>query len=549
MKKLIILTLYFFSILAYAEIHVEINPSQVNMGEPFRLTLTYEGQQGGGVPDLSALQRDFSIIGTERQVSYSVINGQAQSLNQWIITLKALKTGILTIPAIKFGLEETTPITINVDKASKSDQVPADVDQQQGIFLLTQVNEPNPYVNQQIIYTVKLFNSKRLLDGQYQGPQVDNALIIPLGETRRYETVQNNVNYGVEEQSYAVYPQKSGAMTIGSPSFTALIYDLDPQRIKVQDKPVTLKVKPIPNRYKGSDWLPAKAVRLAERYENSSQTLCQGSTLTRIVTLEGVSVPAQLLPSLKFVETDAFSVYPEKGADHNQFKNGNLVGSTEYKVTYLLNKAGKIIIPELKVRWFNTETGKDEFAVLAPRSLDITPSTASSNNSPPSVPGKEAVEEASPEPILKDTTNYSSLPWIIALLFALAWITTVLIWFWRSWLKTTSHSGRSNYKKALEALSKACVTGNPSQARDALLHWASLHWPDAPMLNLVDLTRLIDDPALKKQIQLLSHALYKRENNLLWRGDELFRAVKAIARNKNSSKSKKANNLPPINPL
>ncbi|MDP3269138.1 MAG: BatD family protein [Legionella sp.] len=549
MKKLIILTLYFFSILAYAEIHIEINPTQVTLGEPFRLTLTYEGQQGGGVPDLSALQTDFSIIGTERQVSYSVINGQAQSLNQWIITLKALKTGILTIPAIKFGTEETTPITINVDKASKSDQVPADVDQQQGIFLLTQVNEPTPYVNQQIIYTVKLFNSKRLLDGQYQGPQVDNALIIPLGETRRYETVQNNVNYGVEEQSYAVYPQKSGVMSIGSPTFTALIYDLDPQRIKVQDKPVTLTVKPIPDRYKGSDWLPAKAVRLAERYENSSQTLSQGSTLTRIVTLEGVSVPAQLLPSLKFVETDAFSVYPEKGADHNQFKNGNLVGSTEYKVTYLLNKAGKVIIPELKVRWFNTETGKDEFAVLAPRSLDITPSSVSSNNSSPPLPTKGEAEEIAPASALNATTNFSYLPWIIALVFALAWILTLIIWIWRTWLKRTSHAGRGNYKKALEALSKACVAGNPSQARDALLHWASLHWPDAPMLNLVDLTRLIEDPALKKQIQLLTHALYKRENNLLWRGDELFRAVKAIARNKNSSKTNKENNLPPINPL
>lgn len=63
-------------------------------------------------------------------------------------------------------------------------------------------------MNQQIIYKVTLYNSKHLLDADYQGPQVENALLIPLGQEKRYQTQKNNINYLVEEQNYAIFPQK-----------------------------------------------------------------------------------------------------------------------------------------------------------------------------------------------------------------------------------------------------------------------------------------------------------------------------------------------------
>lgn len=50
----------------------------------------------------------------------------------------------------------------------------------------------------------------------------------------------------------------------------------------------------------------------------------------------------------------------KKVEKNNQIKQGNLVGSTVNKVTHLFNKAGKICLPELRLPWFNTETGKKE---------------------------------------------------------------------------------------------------------------------------------------------------------------------------------------------
>ncbi|WP_298623663.1 protein BatD [uncultured Legionella sp.] len=546
MKKIIICVfLSIYSIIALAEIQVQIEPGQVAMGETFKLILTDDNPQNGGVPDLSALQKEFAIVGTERHVNYVVINGQAQSASQWIISLQALKSGILTIPAIKFGLEQSNPITINVDAASKASNARGTSAQQQDIMLTAAADEKKPYINQQVIYTVKLFNSKRLLDVEYQGPKVDNALIIPLGDSKRYQTIQNNTNYVVEEQNYAIFPQKSGSLNIISPTFTALVYDINPQRIKVEDKTIKLTVQPIPSGTDAALWLPARQVNLTETYENSSQTLSQGSTLTRTVTLEAVAIPAQLLPKLKFEEGEGFSVYPEKGTDKNQVKQGQLNGSTSFKVTYLFNKAGKVIIPELRLHWFNTETGTNEVISLAPRSIDITPSATSKADK--MIPDNK--NENRVQPLPRSEVD-SSLPaanqwaWLVAFLLGLAWIITLGLWLWQK----RGYPGKKQSQRILDELSKACKEGNPHKTRDALLKWGRQQWPDAPLLNLADLSKLVRDAQLKKQIFILSQVLYQNDAANLWRGDELLRAVIALKRS-DFGKKQTANILPPINPF
>jgi hypothetical protein len=545
------LFLSLYALMAQAEVLVRIDSSPISINQTFQLTLTQEGAKQQGLPDLSVLKKDFMILGTERHMSYTLINGQSNASSQWTVTLKPLKTGVLSIPAIQMGSEHSNAMTINVEGTTTNQATP-DLDQHD-LMLKTSLDQDKPYVNQEVIYTVKLFNSKRLLDANYEAPQVTDALMIPLGETKRYQTVQNNTNYVVEEQQYAVFPQKSGTLTINSPSFTAMVYDVDPQRVTVQDKASVVTVQPIPKAYQGSLWLPAKQVNLSEQYEHSNQTLSQGSTLVRTITLEGLGLPAQLLPALEFKNKEGYNVYTEKGTDKNQVRQGELVGTTDFKVTYLFNKPGTIIIPEVRLHWFNTQTGKDEVAVLAPRSIEVTPSANAQNTSANTPQSKDNVAEehqndsvpAQPAATGTIAQENNTWVWVLALFFASAWLITLGLWGWQ---KRSRCAGRGAYKVALEQLKRACTSSNPKDARDALIKWASLHWPDASLLNLADLTQLIRDPQLKKQVHLLSQALYKNQDKALWRGDELLRAVYAIKKTKSGDKKSKAV-LPPINPF
>jgi hypothetical protein len=150
-----------------------------------------------------------------------------------------------------------------------------------------------------------------------------------------------------------------------------------------------------------------------------------------------------------------------------------------------------------------------------------------------------------PEKGKRSFSNQVNWAWIVAALFALAWVTTLILWGWQ---KRTKSTNKGSYKNALAHLQNACTQGDPQRARDALLKWARLHWPDASILNLTDLSHLTTDASFKKQVQLLSQILYKDQEKTFWRGDELWRSVHMIKKANKQSKGKNPV-LPPMNPL
>ena len=48
---------------------------------------------------------------------------------------------------------------------------------------------------------------------------------VPFGGERRYQVNKNGRTYAVEEQQFALFPQKSGDLKIKPPVFNALVYD------------------------------------------------------------------------------------------------------------------------------------------------------------------------------------------------------------------------------------------------------------------------------------------------------------------------------------
>ena len=568
--KRIILSLFLLGIygLALATVVVQVDNPGVQLGQPFRLHITVNGTQTNSVPDLTPLQKDFSIVGTESNVSYSIINGQVNSSSEWTIMLIAKKGGVLQIPALQIGKEKSAPINIEVSaQAPKPNQPntiqpgnsqpaakqPQSQQQQQDVMLLTEVSNTNPYINQQVIYTVKLYNSRRLVDANYQPPQVEDAVFIPFGDERRYQVSQNGRIYAVEEQQYALFPQKSGALKIRPPIFNALVYDVMPSRISVQGEQITLKVKPIPADYKGRDWLPAKQVSLSESYDKSTVSLPEGSTLVRTLSLEAVAVPAQLLPKFDFGNSSQFSIYPEKPTENNSFRQQDLVGTKTVQVTYLLNNAGKITIPALTVPWFNTQTGKEEVSSLPEVKINVTPAqgkTPSSNDTSkqaqPTQPEPKEDEEIKPQ-FSSPSSPQTNLAWWLAGGFALAWLLTLLAWRWHR-PGQQANLGQSK-SQILKELQEACINNKPAQARDALIKWGRAHWPKANLLNLVDLENLIEEPKLKQEIKHLSQALYHNASSQeIWQGETLWRAISTF-KNTETGKQNKSNPLPPINRL
>lgn len=535
-KQWMLIVLLCISTAVQAKLTLQLESTKVQMGQPFRLVLTVDNGQNVGVPDLTPLRQDFSIVGTERSMNYSLVNGQARSLSQWVILLMPKRTGTLTIPPLKVGQEQSLATTVEV---SNEQPAPSTNTNQQDVVLATEISENEAYVNQQVIYTVKLFNDRPLLDAEYQAPTVEDALLIPLGDGQRYQTLINGTPYAVEELKYAIFPQKSGQLTIKPPAFRALLAEAVPQRIAVQAKPTILKVKAVPASLNNGPWLPASQVKLIEDYDQASPLFKQGDTLVRTITVQAVGTAAQLMPALNLGHSDQFNIYPEKPMEKTVFSQQNLVGTSTIKVTYLFDKAGKITIPAFKLPWFNTLTGRVSTAELPAKTLEVKASgtvPAAASTSKPDTP-----VTAQPQTDAVNAEKHSNLAWWLVAALTLGWLLTIALWwFWQS--SYTKNRSANVYKK----LRTACLANDAEQSKDALIAWANGIWPTTNLLNLGDITKVVRDTALKKHINQLSYALYNGKSQP-WRGEELLRAVHAFKPPKVADKNTRGS-LPPINP-
>ncbi len=529
---------------ALAKLTVDVEPDQLKLGETLRLTITQDDPQSIGVPDLITLEKDFSIVETERSTSYTVINGQARSLNQWGIVLMPKRAGTYSIPSINVGKEQTQPskIVVSNNGVSVTTQNDAIPQQNNDVMLTAEATPQTPFLNQQVLYTVKLYNRQRLLDAEYQPPKVEDGLLIPLGNGRHYQTELNGQTYSVDEQKYAIFPQKSGELMIHPPVFKALVYGDLPQQVIKHGQSIKLNVKPMQGQ--PTTWLPAKEVTLSDQLEQSESTLTEGSTITRVVTLQAVAVPAQLIPTLTFTGNAHVSVYPEKPKSKNRLKQNELVSTQIIKVTYVLNKAGQVELPKIDQAWFDTSTGKFKIASLPARVIHVTPRPGNNNASATNIPMKNNKNQAV-KPLLTQTVSQQShhpLLWL-GLGFSVAWLMIVAFWGVQQ-LKRVPHQKKLAYR----ALREACIKHNPHQAREALLDWGLTLWPTKRLLNLRDLEQLIPESRFKKQLHLLSLALYSQNGlNKTWRGDDLWHCVQHFKVNK-VKQSQNRYDLPGIHP-
>jgi hypothetical protein len=556
MKRFLFLIVWFFFACnaAQAAITAQIDPPKAQIGETLRLTILMENVQSGDILNLTPLEQDFSIISTERSMSYSMINGQSKSASQWTVYLAAKKTGTLKIPPLKIGREQTQALQIEITQeptpssATQSTQsTQPTATNAEDVMLKTEISQEKPWINQQVLYTVKLYNSnQRLLDAEYKPPHIENALLVPLGDGHSYQSQENGRTYNVEEQQYAIFPQKSGQLELIAPSLQALIFDAVPRRVHVQGKNIQLNVQPMPTQHSGKYWLPAKQFKLSEEYDKKGNAIHEGSTVVRTITMEGIGVPAQLLPALTFENGEKFNTYPEKPEVKNVIHGQDLVGTSTLKITYLFNEQGVVTIPALQVPWFNTITGKEEIAELPAYRLTVTPKAGSAPaqaTTEPEASRHEKSKGSSELPVVTSaSTTDSNLFWGLAIGFAFAWFLVVII----RWIKP-AYFLNNKLRKAKKKLKKACSENDPAQARSALLQWASAQWPDEDLLNLNDLARWIHNVQIKKQLHLLSQALYSQHKKTNWQGRDLWSAMNSY-RHKTASKTYRVKDLPPINP-
>lgn len=520
MNKLILTMIGVLFCLSCYALTMNVSATKIVLDEAFRMTLTSEDARAE--PDLTPLQKDFIIAGTERSINYTVINGKATSQSQWIILVKTRHKGILTIPSFAFGAERTPENHIEVVEGNINVNIGA---RSKGVRLTAELSQLTPFVNEQVIYTLKLYYQRQLVNAQLMPPQIRHGMIMPLGDAEQYETEENGLRTIVESQKFVIFPQKSGKIAITPARFSGMALGGMLQKVEAAGPRFVLDVKSAPLNQSSRHWLPAQKIWFEERLSGVPDRVKIGEPVTRTVTVKAEGVPAELLPVLHITQHPGFGIYADKAHRRNEIKNETLVGSITTKLTYLFDQPGEALIPPITLNWFNTKTGQFEKAELPERKIMIIGDALQTN----SMLGANHVDLSKSEILQPKTrkekpesSKQSLLPWYLVLLFGSAWVITGLLWL----RKSRQDKAHASSKKIRQALKKACEMHHAVAAKDCLLAFAKIKWPHSNILSLNDV-QLLAPEKLKAEIKKLSQALY-RQTAEPWQGAGFWKAFRQM---------------------
>ena len=528
------------------------------VNESFQLIFETSGDVDDD-PDFSPLEKNLTIIGRSTRSSTQIINSKISHSKKWVLEVIANSAGTITIPSIHFGKDKTKPLKITVSSGnSNQNNVAGGADVNDDVFIKTGISTDSPYVQAQVIYTIKLFRAVNTSNASLTEPKVKDgqAVIQKLGNDINYETRHDGRQYEVVERRYAVFPQKSGKVTIEPVVFQGQIgrggffidpFGPPPKTVVAQSKPVELNVKPIPATFTGNHWLPARNINLQEQWSHDPSSIPAGEAVTRTLTLHADGLPASQLPGISANLPDNFKQYPDQPVLNESSNDKGLSGTREDKTAIVPLRNGDYVLPEISIPWWNTETDKLETAVLPQRHITIIPgSNATAAPAPQTAPVTSPVPETAVAgknekqniPVVTNSENHWK--WI-SLMLGIFWFITLLLW-WLSYRHGTNKNNIQPTKRTVPdlkvsqtALKQACKLNDPVKAKQALLEWGRNIWPEDPPASLGNLAKHCPEE-LSLQILRMNESLYGK-TRITWNGQLLWAAF--LSANHKSGKDKK----------
>jgi len=526
-----------------------------------RLTIEATGQVSA-MPDTRALNQDFEVTGTMSGSRVNIINGKMDSRTTWTISLIPLRSGELTIPSLMINGERTPELTLHVAEAASG----TDPDAATPVFLETEVDKTDPYVQGMVRYTQRVFFAVNLAQGSLSEPEHENALVQKLGEDREYVAERNGRSYNVIERVFVIFPQTSGQMVIPAPVLNAQIpqssnrhdpffdrFFTNARPIRLRGEAVTLDVRLRPDQSRSAYWLPAESVDLQETWQPDNNTIAVGDPITRNITIRALGITGEQLPEPKLTDPDGFKLYPDRAQSNTQHQSHNVQGEKTLRLAYMPMQPGKYTLPAFTLHWWDTVTDSAQVAKLPERTIEILPGIDQPNNAAvpvPALPGSNEsgmpqtsqLQQNAPGTSFLQTERSANSTAVTAIghrgwfwatiVFATLWLMTLVL-LWRNKRQATlfvgdkkpvSQDEPKNSRDARKRFHAACKENNPRQARQDLLKWAAAHWPDSPPKGLDELASRLEDASTRKALKKLDQVLYQYQGEN-WDGTELARLI------------------------
>lgn len=518
-----------FFVSAYAgNLTASVDRDTIGLAETFTLTLRYD-EQINATPDYDLLRRDFDILNTRSGTQMTITNGRTEASTEWIIALAPKRIGKFLIPSFNIEGAVSDAIEITVEGKSRTPKNDSD-----NVTVELETDKDSTYVQEQIIVTIRLYTAVALSGVNLEPLNVQNALVVQLDE-KQYQTNINNRPHIVAETRFALYPQQSGELVIpsllyqvsvdnGQGSMWNRLYGNNSNVLRLRTDEQRINVLPIPAEAKNQSWIPAKDISLKEHWSAGIDTLKVGEPITRSITIAADGLTAGQITPLSLADIDGLTFYQDQAQTDDQKSERGILGTRIETIAIIPTRSGEFTLPEINLRWWDTEEKIFKTATLEAVTLNVTGGIGAIAQNPTENVSADTTTEVGINTDLSSiqqtssTTNRNTPLWLYLCNIATL-ITTVVfaVLYWKNkraladiyaTYKDEHHHYVQSENQAWNQIKKQLSAKDLIQLRHAIVNWAQIYWQDTGLINLQMIIEKANQPMLTDQLKKLDAEIY-----------------------------------------
>jgi hypothetical protein len=526
---------------AQAAVTASVDRARISVSDS--LVLTLRASEGESVEDtnLDVLALDFDVVSTGTSTRVSVVNGRTERSTDFQVVLLPRRNGELVIPPLRVDGQRTREIRITVTDA------PTGLDNSRDVFVESEVNRESVYVQSQLIHAFRIYEAVDLSDRGRSELTLEEAVVEEI-EATSFQRVIDGRAYRVYEVRHAIFPQKSGTLTIPSLSFNARKPAVRRslfargELIRRRSDPITVEVRPVPAAWPDAPWIPASSLKIEESWSTLPDRLAVGDSVTRTLTVVAEGIDGSQLPPVTQAQVSGIKMYPDQPRSENTRDDDGITGIGINSTALLITEPGEFLLPAVRVPWWDTSSNSLRYAEIPAKPIRVAapPQPAAMNRTaqPAPLPANSAAPAVEPLSL-----------WMWSTLAALlGWVGTTAWLLWRMRRPRTTVPLEDEDAKEVDLFRNclaACNDNKPGRARTALQHWGRCYFGDRSIPTLQVLQERLDSAELDRALETLERSLYAGESGS-WKGADLALTLKKCRKQRRARDSAGRPALPPL---
>lgn len=335
---------------ADARFTLKADKKTIALGEPLTVELRAEnGREALSGISLEPLKQNFNVYGISSNVQTQTRKGRTVSVESMTLILYPLRSGKLTLPALRYMKKASKALDISVTESGKN-TLP--------VIFKTAIDSAGLQVRQAATLTLDIYDDGTL---QWTAPgelQAAGAHQRRLAESQREEMLEGN-RYTVHRHAWALMPLREGSLNVEFPLLdafkfgTRLRYPLAALKLEVAAVPAYLPVHvPIGKLQVAAEALPAEIA--LGRPVNWNLTI-QGSGLSEA----GLG---KLLASIR--SNEALKFYPASISKVDNARATTAAQTLRVTLPLVPLQTGTQQLPEINLPYYDPASARIESIVI-----------------------------------------------------------------------------------------------------------------------------------------------------------------------------------------